>query len=288
MSSILKTLQKTETGFQEWLPDAFPDKQEKFQPPREIIYPEDDGKPMAENTEQFNWITKIKDELEILFADNPDVFIAGDLLWYPQEGDNKTCLAPDVMVAFERPKGFRSSYLQWKEGNIPPQAVFEILSPSNTKKEMRNKLKFYEKYGVEEYYVYDPDNIAFEGRIRCQGRLQEIKNIQEWQSPRLNVRFELTDEGLRIIGPDGCKFMNGQEREHLAKTNAVKERQKADAKLKQERVKAGEKLKQERLKAGEKLKQERLKADAKLKQERKRIEILEAKLKEAGLSLDEI
>ena len=54
----------------------------------DIIYPESDGKPMADNTEQFNWIVKIKEGLEAMFADRPDVFVAGDLLWYPVEGDN--------------------------------------------------------------------------------------------------------------------------------------------------------------------------------------------------------
>jgi Uma2 family endonuclease len=70
----------------------------------EVIYPESDGKPMADNTKQFRWIVTIKENLEWLFADDPNVFIAGDLLWYPVEGDNKTCQAPDTMVVFGRPK----------------------------------------------------------------------------------------------------------------------------------------------------------------------------------------
>ena len=46
----------------------------------EIIYPDSDGKPMADNTKQFRWIVTIKENLECLFADNDNVFIAGDLL----------------------------------------------------------------------------------------------------------------------------------------------------------------------------------------------------------------
>ena len=46
----------------------------------EIVYPESDGKPMADNTEQFKWIVKIKENLEVLFKSNPDVFVSGDLL----------------------------------------------------------------------------------------------------------------------------------------------------------------------------------------------------------------
>jgi Uma2 family endonuclease len=46
-----------------------------------LFYPENDGNPMSDNTEQFRWIVIIKENLEILFAENLDVFIAGDLLW---------------------------------------------------------------------------------------------------------------------------------------------------------------------------------------------------------------
>ena len=124
----------------------------------EIIYPDSDGNPMADNTGQFRWIATIKANLDWLFAENDQVFVAGDLLWYPLEGDNKKRQAPDIMVVFGRPKGDRGSYQQWKEDNIAPQVVFEILSPGNTQAEMNRKLLFYEHHGVEEYYIYDPNN----------------------------------------------------------------------------------------------------------------------------------
>ncbi|NWJ98774.1 MAG: hypothetical protein HXX20_23775, partial [Chloroflexi bacterium] len=57
---------------------------------KEIVYPESDGKPMAENTKQFQWIVTVEGGLEELFEQNPDVFIAGDLLWYPVEGEPGT------------------------------------------------------------------------------------------------------------------------------------------------------------------------------------------------------
>jgi hypothetical protein len=52
-----------------------------------LIYPESDGKPMAENTLQFEWIALIKLNLEACFVQHPDVFIAAVLFWYPVEGD---------------------------------------------------------------------------------------------------------------------------------------------------------------------------------------------------------
>jgi len=92
-------------------------------------YPESDGQPMAENTIQFRWITTIQGGIDALFSDRDDVFVAGYLFWYPIEGDNKTRVAPDVMVVFGRPRRDRGSYLQWREDGIAPQVIFEVLSP---------------------------------------------------------------------------------------------------------------------------------------------------------------
>ena len=199
---------------------------------RDIVYPDSDGKPMADNTKQFGWIVKIKEGLELLFADVPDVFVAGDLLWYPVEGDNRTRAAPDVMVAFGRPKGYRGSYRTWEENNIVPQVVFEILSPGNTPKEMRAKFGFYERYGVEEYYLYDPDDIELEGWIRSGDTLEPVTDIQGWISPRLLVRFEIREDDLHIFRPDGEELISyvelGRQRQ-LERQKADAERQRAEA-----------------------------------------------------------
>ncbi|WP_009630901.1 Uma2 family endonuclease [Synechocystis sp. PCC 7509] len=172
----------------------------------QIIYPERDGQPMSDNTKQFRWIVTIQGGLDSLISGNPEVFVAGDLLWYPVEGDNKTRIAPDAMVVFGRPKGDRGSYLQWREGNIPPQVVFEVLSPGNRFGEMLKKLKFYERYGVEEYYIYDPDKEDFSAWLRSGDELQEIEQLSGFVSPRLGIRFEPKPTGLEIYRPDGQKF----------------------------------------------------------------------------------
>lgn len=202
----------------------------------ELVYPESDGKPMADNTKQFRWIVTIKENLEILFASQSDVFIAGDLLWYPVEGNNKLCQAPDVMVVFGRPKADRGSYLQWKENNIAPQVVFEILSPSNTTKEMTNKLLFYQRYGVEEYYIYNPDTLELTGLLRSGDDLEIIEEMNGWVSPRLGVRFVLTPETLEIYRPDGQRFLTPVELDQVLekeRQRAEQERQQKEAALQQ-------------------------------------------------------
>jgi hypothetical protein len=89
-----------------------------------VTYPDGDGRPMADNTRQWEDMVVTKCGLEAVFRDRSDVFVAGDLLWYPVEGNNTIRQAPDVMVAFSRPKGHRGSYKQWEEGGIAPQVVF--------------------------------------------------------------------------------------------------------------------------------------------------------------------
>ena len=201
----------------------------------DVIYPDSDGKPMADNTKQFRWIVTIKENLELLFADQPEVFVAGDLLWYPVEGDNKTRQAPDAMVVFGRPKGDRGSYQQWKENDIAPQVVFEILSPGNRHSEMLRKFKFYERYGVQEYYIYDPDDIELAGWQR-EGKLVVIADMNGWVSPQLQIRFVLDGDELEIYRPDGRKFLTTIELEQ--RVELAEER----AKTAEERAKTAEEL----------------------------------------------
>jgi len=172
----------------------------------EIIYPESDGKPMADNTKQFRWILTIQQNIDWLYTNDPQVFVAGDLLWYPVEGQTKVAAAPDTMVVFGRPKGDRGSYKQWEENNIAPQVVFEILSPSNKSVEMAKKLLFYDRYSVEEYYIYNPNNNNLEVLIRNTGSLDSIPESHDWVSPRLGIRFDLSSDELQIYRPDGTKF----------------------------------------------------------------------------------
>jgi Uma2 family endonuclease len=170
-----------------------------------IDYPDSDGLPMSDNTLQFRWIVTIQGGLDVLFRDDPGVFVAGDLLWYPVEGDNKTRIGPDVLVAFGRPKGERGSYMQWREDGIAPQVVFEVRSPGNRFSELLRKFRFYDRFGVEEYYLFDPDLVELSGWSRQAGELVEIPEMSGWISPRLGIRFELGDD-LTIFGPDGRPF----------------------------------------------------------------------------------
>jgi Uma2 family endonuclease len=196
-----------------------------------ITYPESDGKPMADNTLQFRWIVTIQGGLDAWFRDNPDVFVAGNLLWYPVEGQPRVNAAPDIMVAVGRPKGDRRSYLQWEEGGIAPQVVFEILSPGNTIAEMTRKFRFYERHGADEYYLYNPDTGELSGWQRQGEVLEDIASMDGWISPRLGVRFERDGDTLVLYQPDGERFATYVElsaQREQARQDAEQARQDAE------------------------------------------------------------
>ena len=196
------------------MPPSTTDSPARATPPsavRPVIYPDSDGQPMSDNTLQYQYIVSTVAGFQELFTGRADVFVAGDLLWYPVEGDNVTRAAPDALIAFGRPPGYRGSYKQWVEGGIAPQVVFEILSPGNRLADRNRKLAFYDQFGVEEFYEYDPDRGDLAGWLRDAGRLRPIAEMEGWMSPRTGVKFALRDGMLEITRADGRRFLTYDE-----------------------------------------------------------------------------
>jgi len=188
-----------------------------------IVYPSSDGQRIAEHTLQFDWIVNLHDWMVFLFHRDPNIFVAADLLWYPVEGNPTIRTGPKVIVAFERPMGDRESYKQWDEGGIAPQVVFEVLPPSFRVNAILQKFQFYERHGVEELYIYNPDAGYLEGWRRTDHHLEEVVDLAGYTSPRLGVRFDPGDgpENLKVFGPDGEPFLTRRELRGLTKIDRL-------------------------------------------------------------------
>ncbi len=180
-------------------------------PARVIDYPESDGKPMADNTKQFRWISVLQGNIAAIYHDREDVFVGGNLLWYPVEHHPEINAAPDVFAVFGRPKGDRRSYKQWEENGIPLTVAFEVLSPGNTAPEMVAKFAFYDDYGVEEYYVYNPDNNFLQAFVRRGDVLVRVRMVDGYVSPRLGIRFDFSGPEMVVVHPDGRPFRSFEE-----------------------------------------------------------------------------
>ncbi len=74
---------------------------------------------------------------------------------------------------------------------------------------MLNKFLFYQRHGVEEYYLYDPFRLEFNGWLRGDVRteLLPIDDVNGFISPNLGIQFDFTPgQPLQIFLPDGEPF----------------------------------------------------------------------------------
>ncbi len=252
-------------------------------------YPSSDGEPMAETTLHFRWIVKIKENLEILTT-GKDIFVAGDLLWYPVQGHTNICKAPDAMVAIGRPKGDRLSYLQWHEDNVAPQVVFEVYSKSNRRrKNKENLLEFYQKYGVEEFYSYDPVKNEFVVHVRQGDKLTRLEGLQKWVSPLLNIRFEWSDKRFEIYHPSGRHFVSFEELERKNRYLTMEYEEVQQLRLQERKllVEVEKRANAEKQKA-EAAEQKAIAAEQKADTAERRRKLLAKKLRELGIDPDTI
>ena len=146
-----------------------------------VFYPCSDGKPMAENMWQGDAIMNAASDLRMA---RPQALVAADILVYPQRGNNRVSIAPDVLAAFGLSTEKRSSYFVWVEGK-PPDWVLEVASPSTEANDRGEKLQSYAAMGVPECWLFDPKGDVFpRGTPRLQGhRLKAGKYVA--LAPRL-------------------------------------------------------------------------------------------------------
>jgi Uma2 family endonuclease len=145
---------------------------------------------------------------------------------------------------------------------------------------MDRKFSFYEEYGVEEYYLYDPDAVEMLGWQRTESRLQALVPMHNQISRRLGIRFDLSGEELAIYGPDGRRFRTIEEfaeNEEQAQQLAEHERlAREQAQLRAEK----ERLIREEAQTLARLQTERA------EQERQRAERLTDRLRSLGIDPD--
>lgn len=89
-----------------------------------------------------------------VFETNPcKLYVAPfDVRFLDETGKIKTVVQPDLCVICDPNK------LDEKGCIGAPDLVVEILSPGNSKKEMKNKYELYQEQGVKEYWIVEPQS----------------------------------------------------------------------------------------------------------------------------------
>jgi Uma2 family endonuclease len=120
------------------------------------LYPDSDGKPMAETGIHVKAILWLYFVLRQRFGNREDIYVAANMYLYYVEGQPKKRRSPDVMVA-KGVKGNheRRSFKTWVEG-VVPSCIFEITSKETAKEDFRQKKPLYQRLRVREYFLFDP------------------------------------------------------------------------------------------------------------------------------------
>lgn len=167
--------------------------QDKIKAAPTVVYPESDGKPMAETEYHRDIMIDFIQMLKHYFRAVDDAYVSGNLLMYYEEGNIYKSVSPDVFVVFGVSKKRRRTYRTWEEGHTP-NFILEVASKSTYRQDLTRKKELYASIlGVREYYIYDPYqevNPYFLGYRLVEGIYEDIAFV-EGRLPSLELGLEL-------------------------------------------------------------------------------------------------
>ncbi|OUL21262.1 Uma2 family endonuclease [Nostoc sp. 106C] len=207
----------------------------------EIVYPDSDGKPMAESDPARDYLIYGVEALDIYFQDRDDVYVSGNLFIYYKKGIPSAVVAPDVFVVFGVEKKKRLSYKVWEEGKKVPSFVLEITSATTQENDEIEKPLKYAALGVQEYFQYDPTgdylNPQLKGRSLVEGKYQAIAptlladGVFSIYSQVLSLDLRVIDRELRFYHPQTEKRLLSYKETEQARQAAEQARLDAIPKL---------------------------------------------------------
>lgn len=171
--------------------------------PSDVVYPESDGKPMAETDIHRKLLVDVTERLIQRYARDHNTYVSGNLLVYFEEGNPYRVLAPDCFVVFGVPARDRPIYKVWEENGKYPDVVIEFTSRTTEREDMTTKFETYQDvWRVREYFLFDPEEDYLDpsllGYRRSRGELRPIKMVKgRLTSTTLGVTLER--DGTRLV-----------------------------------------------------------------------------------------
>lgn len=192
------------------------------------IYPESDGKPMAETDLHIDEIIRIRLMLKAHFAEKPDVYVSGNIMMYYEEGVIKSSVSPDILVCFGIGKKQRRTYKVWEEGK-PPDFVMEFSSKGTYKDDLNKKMRIYAAIGITEYFLYDAERHYLPSPLLAfrlvDGNYVEVSECTEggYFSETLDLSFHLLDDNFGVYDANTEKWLlSTEERAETAETEVAR------------------------------------------------------------------
>jgi len=185
-----------------------------------VDYPESDGEPMAETDLHRDEMVALIEGLKGRYESRPDVYVAGNLFFYYEEGKPSAVFAPDTMVVLGVEKRQRRTYKLWEEGRVP-DFVLEISSKKTSTEDEGNKMVLCRRLGVREYFLFDPEGDYLEPRLQgyrlVGSRYRRLAPERDGSlaSESLGVRFHIEGQSLRAVDvTTGEPLLRPEEERH--------------------------------------------------------------------------
>ena len=170
---------------------------------------------MGETDYQHIQISILEQMLRLFLANKKDVYLASDLIVYYEEGNVNRRFAPDLMICFGVENKKRRTYKLWEEKQVP-QVIIEVVSKETWQKDVTTKRRLYERLGVAEYYIIDPEykylpSPLFAYRLEFGELVRQAISDKRIFSNLLDL--ELVDTGLdfRLFNPETQEFLPTSE-----------------------------------------------------------------------------
>ena len=182
----------------------------------DIIYPESDGKHIADSDLLMDEIIRMRHILKAHFAEKPDVYVSGNILMYYEKGVPQKSVSPDILVSFGIGKKQRRTYKVWEEGK-PPDFVMEFSSKGTYQNDLDEKMSVYARMGISEYFLYDAERCYLPSSLMAfrlvDGEYVEIPQRPDggFLSEMLGLTFHLLDDSFGIYDPDVEKWLQSAE-----------------------------------------------------------------------------
>lgn len=176
-------------------------------PEDDDLYPESDGKPMAETDLHRQIMMYCIEALKIHFQARLDVYVSGNNFLYYQRGNPRAVVSPDCYVVFGRDSALRNTYKTWEEAEILPAFVLEVTSQTTRKEDVRSKRPLYEgTLQIPEYFLFDPTGDYLKPRLQGfrmgMGRYEALAlENDSLHSEQLELDLRIEGNWLRLFDP---------------------------------------------------------------------------------------
>jgi Uma2 family endonuclease len=167
---------------------------------------------MAETDWHRDLMNALIQTLQVHYAQQPRVYVSGNLLLFYEEGNRRRHVSPDVFVVKGIAKHARPNYLLWQERK-GPNVVIELTSSSTRREDVETKYRLYQDtLRVKEYFLFDPlgDYLQppLQGHRLRRGRYRPIRAVAgRLPSQVLGLRLERDGRELRLYDPAADQWL---------------------------------------------------------------------------------